>query len=94
MQDFYVYMLKCSDHSFYVGHTDNLAKRITEHQAGVVPCYTKKRLPVTLVWSQACASREDALAAEIKIKRWTHRKKEALINGNWQEISKLAKKKF
>jgi predicted GIY-YIG superfamily endonuclease len=60
---FRVYILRCADNSYYTGHTDNLEKRISEHQNGLCAGYTVGRL-VELVFSQACTTREEALAAE------------------------------
>jgi predicted GIY-YIG superfamily endonuclease len=91
---FWTYMLRCSDDSFYVGHTDNLEKRLGEHQLGVTPSFTSTRRPVTLVWSQDFATREDALAAELQIKRWSRKKKEALIRQDWTALKQAARKDF
>jgi predicted GIY-YIG superfamily endonuclease len=89
---FWVYILKCADASYYTGHTDNLEMRVVEHQAGEIPsCYTHQRRPVTLVFSQSCVTREEALAAERQIKGWSREKKEAMISGNWAEVSRLSK---
>ena len=61
---FYVYILKCSDNSFYTGHTDNLERRLFEHQQKVQgSCYTASRLPVQLVFQECFPSREEALAS-------------------------------
>ena len=90
---FYMYILKCSDGSYYVGHTDDITKRISEHQMGVLPCYTKNRRPVKLVYLQDFATRNEAFAAERKVKKWNRKKKEALIAGNWNLLSKLSKRK-
>src|SRR5436309_16065185 len=84
-------MLRCSDGSYYVGHTDELESRVAKHQAGEVEGYTSKRRPVELVWAQETATREEALAAEMRIKGWGRAKKEALIEGDWERISVLAK---
>jgi putative endonuclease len=92
--NFWVYILHCVDDSYYTGHTDNLEKRIGEHQNGSYPGYTSNQLPVKLVWSQECATREEALTAEIQIKRWSRKKKEAMIRGDWKSVSLLAKKQF
>lgn len=91
---FWVYILRCADNSYYTGHTDNLEKRIGEHQSGICPGYTANRQPVELVWSQECSSREEALSAELQIKNWSRKKKEAMIRGNWNRVSVLAKKDF
>ena len=90
---FWVYLLRCADGSYYAGHTDDLDKRIGEHVSGICGGYTATRLPVELVWSQECATRIEALSFERQIKGWSRAKKEALIHGNWAEISKLAKSK-
>lgn len=95
MQHYYVYILKCNDASFYVGHTDDMEKRLVEHQTSAIKtCYTSSRLPVQLVYIEACYSRYDALSYERQIKNWSRIKKEALIKNNYPLLSKLAKKKF
>ena len=90
---FWVYMLLCNDKSYYIGHTDNLEKRISQHVFGEVKGYTSTRLPVTLVFSEEFTSRYDALLRERQIKGWGRKKKEALIRGDWHEVSRLAKSK-
>jgi len=90
---FWVYILRCSDGSFYTGHTDNLERRLAEHHAGEIPCYTASRLPVELAFTQECATREEALAAERRIKDWSRSKKEALIRGDWRELKRLSRGK-
>lgn len=93
MLNFYVYILKCNDGSFYTGHTDNIEKRLAEHQLGNCAGYTAKRLPVKLVFVEVCASRAEALEAERKIKTWNRKKKETLAFEGWQGIIELRKKK-
>lgn len=88
---FWVYILRCADSSYYTGHTDNLEKRIGEHLNGLCVGYTSSRLPVELVFSQECATRIEALAAEQQIKGWGRKKKEAMMRGDWAEVSRLAK---
>ena len=90
--DFWVYILRCSDGSYYTGHTDNLEKRVGEHQAGEIVGYTSIRRPLTLVFAERFESREDAISRERQVKGWGRQKKEALIRGDWQEISRLASK--
>lgn len=87
---FWVYILRCSDGSYYTGHTDNLEKRLGEHQTGLCDGYTATRLPMHLAWSQECASREEALAAELRIKGWSRKKKEAMMRGDWKEVRRIA----
>ena len=91
---FWVYILRCADDSYYTGHTDNLDHRIGEHQRGEYPGYPSNRLPVELAWSQDCQTRYEALAAEIQIKKWSRKKKEAMMRGDWKNVSLLGKKKF
>jgi len=88
---FWIYLLRCADGSYYAGHTDDLEKRVGEHMTGACGGYTATRLPVKLVFSQECATRIAALSFERQIKGWSHAKKEALIRGDWAEISRLAK---
>lgn len=94
MQDYYMYILRCSDGSYYIGHTDDIDVRLSGHQQRHYPCaYTAKRLPVTLVFAQMFATRDEAFAAERQIKKWTRKKKEALIAGDFDLLSEIAKKK-
>ncbi|MGH7900365.1 MAG: GIY-YIG nuclease family protein [Thermodesulfobacteriota bacterium] len=86
------FILCCADGSYYTGHTDNLEKRISEHLEGQHGGYASTRLPVKLVFSEEFNTREEALACEHQIKGWSRKKKEALIRGDWEEISKLARK--
>jgi predicted GIY-YIG superfamily endonuclease/proteasome lid subunit RPN8/RPN11 len=78
---------------FYTGHTDDLERRMAQHQTGHFSGFTSAPLPVELVWSQEFVTREEAKAAEKQIKGWSRRKKLALIRGDWDEISRLAKGK-
>ncbi len=94
MERFTVYILKCKDGSYYVGHTDNIEKRMAEHNHGGYSQYTSTRLPVELVFLQHCATRDEAFVAERQVKGWSRKKKEALINNDWSKLSLYAKKKF
>ena len=89
---FWVYILRCADQSYYTGHTDDIEYRFAQHEQGAIPsCYTFKRRPLTLVFADEMQTREEALAAEIQIKKWSRAKKEALIARDWQRVSRLAK---
>jgi predicted GIY-YIG superfamily endonuclease len=90
---FWTYMLHCRGGYFYVGHTDDLERRIGDHKSGLIPGFTADHQPVELVWSDQFANRDDAKAAERKLKSWSRAKKLALIRGDWDAISALAKKK-
>jgi predicted GIY-YIG superfamily endonuclease len=88
---FWVYILHCNDGSYYTGHTDDLEKRIAEHEAGEGAVYTSTRLPVRLEFSQGFSSRDEALACERQIKGWSRKKKEAMMRGDWGEVSRVAR---
>jgi tRNA/rRNA methyltransferase len=92
--DFYTYMLRCSDGSYYLGHTEDVEARLAQHQSGELAGYTQKRRPVELVWLELFPTRDEAFAAERRIKGWSRAKKEALIAGDWKGTSALAKKDF
>ncbi|OYY04324.1 MAG: hypothetical protein B7Y72_05685 [Mehylophilales bacterium 35-46-6] len=88
---FWVYILQCSDGSYYTGHTENLEIRLASHQSGDMPGYTSTRLPVELVFSQSMLTRAEALSAEQQIKGWSRAKKEAMMQGDWVKVSDLAR---
>ena len=88
---FWTYMLRCSDGTYYVGHTDDIDLRIAQHAAGALGGYTAKRRPVALVWSDTFTTRDEAFAAERKLKGWGRAKKQALIAGDWERVSMLAR---
>jgi predicted GIY-YIG superfamily endonuclease len=83
-------MLRCSDDSIYVGHTDDLEARISNHRMRHYCGYTAKRLPVSLIFSDTFSTRDEAFAAERRIKRWRRSKKLALARGQWDVIVELA----
>jgi putative endonuclease len=90
----YLYILLCSDGSYYVGTTRNeLEARIAEHNNGVFGGYTTTRRPVTLVFSQAFDRITDAVSAERQVKGWSRAKKQALIAGEWNRLPMLARRK-
>ena len=78
----FVYILRCSDNSLYVGETDNVELRLARHNQGRGSSFTACRTPVRLVFTETHCSREDALVRERQVKRWTRAKKEALIAGD------------
>jgi predicted GIY-YIG superfamily endonuclease/proteasome lid subunit RPN8/RPN11 len=90
---FWAYMLHCRGGKFYVGHTDDLERRVAQHKTGAVKGFTSDKLPVELVWSQDFPTRHEAIAAEMQIKGWSRAKKMALFPGDWDRISALAKSK-
>lgn len=89
MKTYYVYILKCNDKSYYTGITNNLAKRVVDHQSGVnINCYTYSRRPVQLHYYEYCYDVRQAIAREKQIKTWSRKKKEALIQENWSQLKK------
>jgi putative endonuclease len=91
----FVYLLRCSDGSFYVGsaRADDLSKRVAEHETGAHKGYTFTRRPAHLVWFEHFDRITDAIAVERKIKGWSRAKKEALVRGDWDEIRFRAKRR-
>lgn len=87
---FWTYLLHCADRTYYTGHTDDLDKRVYQHHQGVLGGYTSTRRPVELVWAEAFATREEAKAAEIRIKNWSRAKKEALIAKDWDRLKRAS----
>ena len=89
---FWVYILRCSDGNYYTGHSDDLERRIAQHVAGAIPsCYTFGRRPLECAFAQEFSTREEALSSERQIKGWSRKKKEAMIRGDWVEVSRLAR---
>lgn len=88
---FHAYLLRCNDGSYYAGHTDNLEQRLSQHAAGTLGGYTAARRLVQLVWSEAFPERDQAFAAERKLKGWSRAKKEALIAGDWDKLRALSR---
>ena len=88
---FWAYILTCSDGSFYVGHTDDLEKRVAAHQDGSFGGYTAKRRPVALVHAEMYDTRDEAFQRERQIKGWRRAKKQALTNQDWAGLQRLAK---
>ncbi|QOW09152.1 GIY-YIG nuclease family protein [Kaistella flava (ex Peng et al. 2021)] len=92
---YYVYILKCSDNSYYTGITNDLCRRIEEHNNGVNPtCYTHNRRPVHLAFSSEFIDVNLAILFEKQIKGWSRKKKEAIINGDWNLLPELSKNKM
>lgn len=93
MQKSWVYILKCSDGSYYTGCTTDLNKRFNEHSFTKFDSYTSIRLQVELVYSQKFSNINDAISAEKQIKGWGRKKKEALIKGDFDLLHHLAEYK-
>jgi putative endonuclease len=86
----YMYILECSDGSYYTGSTTNLELRLQQHQNGEGANHTKKRLPVKLVYYEEYARIDEAFYREKQVQGWCRKKKEALIHGKPELLPKLA----
>jgi len=95
VKTYYVYILSCSDGSYYTGVTSNLNQRLEDHQHKKhLNSYTSKRLPVTLAYYCTFTEITIAITTEKQIKKWSRAKKEALIHDAYELLPNLAKKKF
>lgn len=91
MKSYYVYILKCSDNSFYTGITSKFDQRWIQHQEGhFKDCYTFKRRPLQLVYHLEFWDVIQAILFEKQVKGWTRAKKIALINDDFDMIQLLA----
>jgi len=90
----YMYILKCCDDTFYTGSTKNLDRRIIEHQSGLGANYTKKKLPIELIYYEEYSRIDEAFYREKQVQGWGRKKKIALIKGKTYLLPKLAKKVF
>jgi putative endonuclease len=92
MKSYYVYILSCSDNTFYTGITNNLERRLAEHQHGTLEnSYTYSRRPVELKFYEEYQDVLLAIAWEKRIKKWSHKKKQALIDGDWDKLVELSR---
>ncbi|MGB2870095.1 MAG: GIY-YIG nuclease family protein [Bacteroidota bacterium] len=91
MKDSWVYILECSDGSFYTGLTTDIDARLWQHHSGFYDGYTASRRPVKLVWCEDFDDIDQAIDIERQIKGWTRAKKKALIAGEFQLLHELAK---
>ena len=87
----WMYILECSDGSYYTGSTNNLDLRIQQHQNGDGANHTKKRLPVKLVYFEEFQRVDEAFYREKQVQGWSRKKKEALIQGDFDRLSHLSK---
>ena len=92
MKFYFTYILLCADNSNYTGMTNDLERRIIQHNDGLKKdCYTYKRRPVELKWYLECTNPSDAIKIEKQIKGWSRKKKIALIQENWQDLIEFSK---
>ncbi|WP_308467670.1 GIY-YIG nuclease family protein [Rathayibacter soli] len=86
----HVYILRCADGSYYVGSTIDLERRLAEHSSGMGAVYTRKRLPVELVFAEEFNRIDEAFEREKQVQGWCRAKREALIWGEYGELPKLS----
>ena len=91
---YYVYMVFCRDGTYYVGMTNDLDRRIAEHNLGIDPaCYTFSRRPVILVYSSGSTDVWEAISGEKQLKGWSHRKKSAFVRRDWAAMKRFSRQK-
>ncbi len=92
---YFVYILECSDATYYTGITNNIERRLWEHQHPTEDsfAYTAPQLPVVPRWSDMFRQVRDAIGFEKQLKGWSRQKKEPLFTGDWVRIRKLAKRR-
>ncbi len=95
MKNMFVYIIECSDSSYYTGVSNDVDKRFFEHLDGKDPsCYTYSRRPLKLVYVEMFNDPISAIGYEKKLKKWSHEKKKALIERDLEKLKLLSKKKF
>ncbi len=87
----YLYILQCSDGSYYTGSTKDIVTRFQQHQSGHGANHTKKRLPVQLIYLEGFTNIKDAFLREKQIQGWSRKKKEALISSDFNKLQELSK---
>ncbi|MCF6183386.1 MAG: GIY-YIG nuclease family protein [Bacteroidales bacterium] len=87
----YTYILKCANGKYYTGSTTDLERRLAQHQAGEGANFTRKNLPVELVYYEEYQRIDQAFYREKQIQGWSRQKKEALINGEHEKLPELSK---
>lgn len=89
----HLYILECADGSLYVGSTIDLERRLAQHRRGEGSAYTRRRLPVRLVFSTEFARIDDAFALEKQVQGWSRAKRRALIEGRLESLPHLSRKR-
>jgi len=90
----YMYILECFNGQYYVGSTTDLEKRVGEHSSGEGANFTKKSLPIKLLYFEEFSRIDDAFYREKQIQKWSHEKKKALIKGDINALKKYSRKYF
>ncbi|GAB40548.1 GIY-YIG nuclease family protein [Gordonia sputi] len=87
----YMYILECSDGSYYVGSTRNVESRVEQHNSGQGSRYTRCRLPVRLVYQHECSTIAEAYTLEKRVQNWSRGKRKALIAGDYVLLQQLSR---
>jgi putative endonuclease len=88
----FTYIVECSDGSLYVGSTWDLHQRLAQHNAGEGAEYTRRRLPVRLVYAAEFDRVDDAFAWEKRVQGWSRKKRIALIEGRYADLPGLSRR--
>lgn len=92
MKQYYVYILKCFDGSYYTGMTNDINRRLNEHNYGLnKESYTYNKRPLELVFYTEFNEVNQAILFEKQVKGWSRKKKEAIIKDKWEDLQKLSK---
>jgi putative endonuclease len=92
--NYFVYILQCSDTSYYTGVTNDIKSRLWEHESGMIKnCYTFERRPVQLKYFELYHDIKEAIAREKQLKGWSRKKKEALFRRDFEALKLHSKKK-
>ncbi len=86
-----MYILECANKTYYVGSTRDLQRRLEEHKSGMGANYTRKHLPVKLIFYEEFNRVDDAYYRECQVKNWSSKKKIALINSDKNSLKLLSK---
>jgi putative endonuclease len=86
----YMYILECADGSYYTGSTRDLERRVSQHQKGEGAKYTRKKLPLKLVYMEEFSRIDEAYYREKQVQGWSRKKKQALISGDFDKLPGLA----
>jgi len=79
-EDWFLYILRCSNDTYYTGVTKDLKRRLKMHNDGKASKYTRARRPVKIIYSEGCKNRTQALVRECKVKALTRKGKELLVS--------------
>lgn len=91
----HLYIILCSDKTYFTGLTTDLAKRFFQHESGrFKKCYTYNRRPLKLVYARAFSDFDTAIKRHVQVKRWSQAKKEALVHEYQAALPGFSKKKF